>query len=523
MISDIFFRIESAMVISRLVIFLFHPLTQDNVRLRQVLNVFFPFFASMSVANQQQLEDAFLVTVKTIQKAPCTSPLAEIDLSMVVKLFVDLTHVRFLRSTSECKQIAYPLSLQESVLAKKPDIDHNIHDQLALKLGQQALRNPDTGESKVYMKALLQLNMSFSNPSNTRDVHTLAKKLLGVVKDKTCLKLVEQFESLVSKRLPEPAIESNAESTADEAEETVPSSLSARKLRIRQLGSKAGTTLLMDVTGSDADMSQGSPNVFFSPPVTSTQRLRSSSDGVRIELYSRYSLTNSNKERRFNCNFCFSTSTTAHSPDKDKPPAESRDEMVVDNDDTQSTSTETSEKQVTSVKRGRHKKVTVEESDEDARSASTTSTEMKAPATRIRSTRSAKKSREVTKVDESDDDPLSTSASSGERAVPPKRRTRSSIKSQATNSDEDKTKIKAPAKGSKSTSSANKSRDVTKVDESDDQDALSTSTSSGEKAAPPKRRTRSSIKSDVANSDEDVLPPTPPQRPTRSTRKITKR
>lgn len=91
--AELYFRIESATVISRLVIFLFHPLTQDNIRLRQVLNVFFPFFASMSMANQQQLEDAFLVTVQTIQKAPCTSPLAEIDLSIIVKLFVELTHV----------------------------------------------------------------------------------------------------------------------------------------------------------------------------------------------------------------------------------------------------------------------------------------------------------------------------------------------------------------------------------------------------------------------------------------------
>lgn len=90
------YRIESSMVLSRLVIFLFHPLTQDNVRLRQVLNVFFPFFASMDLSNQQQLEAAFLPTVKTIQRAPCTSPLSEMDISMIIKLFVSLTQVNFL-------------------------------------------------------------------------------------------------------------------------------------------------------------------------------------------------------------------------------------------------------------------------------------------------------------------------------------------------------------------------------------------------------------------------------------------
>jgi condensin complex subunit 3 len=81
------------MILSRLVIFLFHPLTDENSRLRQVLHVFFPFFASRDIANQQQLEAAFLPTIKTIQKAPCTSPLAEIDITMIVKFFVDLTQV----------------------------------------------------------------------------------------------------------------------------------------------------------------------------------------------------------------------------------------------------------------------------------------------------------------------------------------------------------------------------------------------------------------------------------------------
>ena len=42
---------------------------------------------------QQQLEAAFLPTVKTIRKAPVTSPLSEIDVSGAIKLFVELTQV----------------------------------------------------------------------------------------------------------------------------------------------------------------------------------------------------------------------------------------------------------------------------------------------------------------------------------------------------------------------------------------------------------------------------------------------
>lgn len=171
-------------------------------------------------------------------------------------------------------------------MSRKPAVDHNIHDQLALKLGQQALRHPDTGESKVYIRALLQLHMSFSNPSNTRDVHTLTKKLVRVVKDKSSLKLLEQFESLVAKHLEEQKADAEAESTADEAEETEQAPTSGRKPRIRQLGSKAGTTLLMDATISDADQSQGSPDVFFSPSLTSTQQPKSNEEVV-ITAYSR--------------------------------------------------------------------------------------------------------------------------------------------------------------------------------------------------------------------------------------------
>ena len=79
-----------------MVIYLFHPLSEDNTRLRQVLHVFFPFFASMSMRNQQQLEEAFLPTLQTFLNAPITNPLAEVDIALVVKMFVDLTQVKIL-------------------------------------------------------------------------------------------------------------------------------------------------------------------------------------------------------------------------------------------------------------------------------------------------------------------------------------------------------------------------------------------------------------------------------------------
>lgn len=182
------------------------------------------------------------------------------------------------------------------MLAQKTDVDHNIHDQLAMKLCTEALRFPDSSESKAYLKALLQLSMSFSNPSHTRDLHSLTRKLLRKVKDKAGLKLIEQFDALVQKHLVQTAVES-ADSAVDETEMESPSptpavpSSTTPKPRIRQLGSKHGTTLLMERTGfSDAEMSQNS-DAFFSPPSTSTQsenKSDKSSEEVAIEVDSRY-------------------------------------------------------------------------------------------------------------------------------------------------------------------------------------------------------------------------------------------
>ena len=81
---------------------------------------------------------------------------------------------------------------------KKTEVDHDIHDQLALKLCTEALRAVDTAEGRVYVKALLQLNPSFGNPSHIRDLHHLTSKLLRKWKEKFSLKYIAQFDALVS-------------------------------------------------------------------------------------------------------------------------------------------------------------------------------------------------------------------------------------------------------------------------------------------------------------------------------------
>lgn len=151
------------------------------------------------------------------------------------------------------------------MLVKKPEVDHTIHDQLALKLCAKALKNPDTGEGRVYLKALNQLSPSFSNPSHTRDLESFTLKLMKKTTDKKSRPLVERFDALVRCHL-QPTADAE-EATMDSVdEEEKPAIAPVVKPRVRQLGSKHGATLLMDLTGaSDVDLSQNS--TMFNSPV----------------------------------------------------------------------------------------------------------------------------------------------------------------------------------------------------------------------------------------------------------------
>ena len=143
-------------------------------------------------------------------------------------------------------------------------MEHTIHDLLAMKLCNGALRSPDSGESKMYLKALLQLSPTFSNPSHTRDLQTLTGNLLQTLKDKNNLRMAEQFDVLVRKNT-HCTTSSNSES-AVMAEEGAATAASApppqQRSRNRQLLSKNGTAFMGDITETDGNASQASSDVF---------------------------------------------------------------------------------------------------------------------------------------------------------------------------------------------------------------------------------------------------------------------
>lgn len=81
----------SSKLLSRLLLLWFNPITEDNVNLRQYLAAFFTNFALMSSDNQDAITNCFLITMRTLCKAPANSPLVEIDFNNVIDFFERVT------------------------------------------------------------------------------------------------------------------------------------------------------------------------------------------------------------------------------------------------------------------------------------------------------------------------------------------------------------------------------------------------------------------------------------------------
>ncbi|XP_005318995.2 condensin complex subunit 3 isoform X1 [Ictidomys tridecemlineatus] len=166
----------SSRILSRLILLWYNPVTEDDVRLRHCLGVFFPIFAYASRTNQECFEEAFLPTLQTLANAPASSPLAEVDITNVAELLVDLTRPSGLNPQAKDSQDYQALT---------------VHDNLAVKICNEILTNPCSPETRVYTKALSSLELS-SNIA--KDLLILLNEILEQVKDRTCLKALEKIK-----------------------------------------------------------------------------------------------------------------------------------------------------------------------------------------------------------------------------------------------------------------------------------------------------------------------------------------
>ncbi|XP_054438218.1 condensin complex subunit 3 [Pteronotus mesoamericanus] len=171
----------SSRILSRLVLLWYNPVTEEDVRLRHCLGVFFPVFAYASRTNQECFEEAFFPTLQTLAKAPASSPLAEIDITNVTELLVDLTRPSGLNPQAKNSQDYQALT---------------VHDNLAIKICNEILTCPCSPEIRVYTKALSSLELS-SNIA--KDLLILLNEILEQVKDRICLRALEKIKIQLEK------------------------------------------------------------------------------------------------------------------------------------------------------------------------------------------------------------------------------------------------------------------------------------------------------------------------------------
>ncbi|NXH70654.1 CND3 protein, partial [Hydrobates tethys] len=174
-------RLISAKLLSRLVLLWYNPVTEEDIRLRHCLGVFFPLFAYANRTNQECFEEAYLPTLQTLLNAPATSPLAEIDISNVSELLVDLTRPSGLKPQSKKSQDYQDLT---------------VHDSLAMKICNGILMDPTAPDVRIYAKALNSLELS---SSSTENLLVLLNEILEKVKDKLCQRAIEKIKMNLTK------------------------------------------------------------------------------------------------------------------------------------------------------------------------------------------------------------------------------------------------------------------------------------------------------------------------------------
>ncbi|XP_016055237.1 PREDICTED: condensin complex subunit 3 isoform X1 [Miniopterus natalensis] len=171
----------SSRILSRLILLWYNPVTEDDVRLRHCLGVFFPMFAYASRTNQECFEEAFFPALRTLANAPASSPLAEVDISNVAELLVDLTRPSALHPQAKNSQDYQALT---------------VHDNLAIKICNEILTCPCSPEIRVYTKALSSLELS---TNLAKDLLVLLNEILEQVKDRICLRALEKIKSQLQK------------------------------------------------------------------------------------------------------------------------------------------------------------------------------------------------------------------------------------------------------------------------------------------------------------------------------------
>jgi len=178
--------ITSPKLISRLLLIWYNPMTESDSKLRHILGTFFPLYSSMSKQNQLAIEAAFVPTMKILFDAPVTSPISEIDVEDVGMFFVHLTREDMLQS--------HDPATKSNIIESSTT---SIHDSLAMAVCNEILSAPDSFQTKVLIKILTNLQLTWNNFVNLREVKVLSETLLRTVKERSCVRSLERFDRIL--------------------------------------------------------------------------------------------------------------------------------------------------------------------------------------------------------------------------------------------------------------------------------------------------------------------------------------
>ncbi|XP_078660150.1 condensin complex subunit 3-like [Branchiostoma floridae x Branchiostoma belcheri] len=187
-------RVLSGKLLSRLLLLWYNPTTEDDTHLRHCLGTFFPMFAFSGRSSQECVEEAFLPTLQTLLDAPDTSPLATVDVGNVGSLLTTLT------SRSNMRQFCVEKT-------GKPDLprdmeDYSAHDNLALKLCNEVLKDTYSPDVRMFCKILGNLEPTAASTAHLKDLYVLSQQITQEVDDRMSLRSVEQFQKTLCELCP---------------------------------------------------------------------------------------------------------------------------------------------------------------------------------------------------------------------------------------------------------------------------------------------------------------------------------
>lgn len=172
-------HICSPTLMSALILHWINPDADKNSRFHQVLGAFMKTYSLGGPKNTQCFEEAFMPTLDAILTARSQDPLTHLDPGDVLNFLIEVT---LLRSPDN----PFEYASDDEITEPTP------HDRLAELLCREVLKDPDSPDSCVFVKALTLLRLTHRCAAS--DLMSAVHKMEKRVKAKRTIVLVKRFK-----------------------------------------------------------------------------------------------------------------------------------------------------------------------------------------------------------------------------------------------------------------------------------------------------------------------------------------